>query len=550
MNLLMSRGAPICLLGVLGHPHLNVRFLGAVTQHITSIPIMSVNPSHRSVCVRLYKNREPVLDELSIPIAAASSPFGYAPISVVIEEPIASKSVDRTEALLLSLTNEGRFRCSLLGSDRLAALVFLSNVYRSSKVLSHLQIQALGDWIVSHDEDLSKLISSSPNGKCFLSHLLSRVLPDVTTIPVSIPNLPVLSSSGLIHSLISSTTAQLSMVALALTLEASRSPLSILDSASSSSHAEVTRIANTLQWLLDESKLTPRTKLESDVAALLSRGIFSLASLNDSARSAVSTCRTEMKHSLKLPTQSNESEIMTIPRIALIFSTLSSFQDTVARCHSILLPLLTSRTQSNSNRQILAWPEDQTIPVEVVVPIIARPVNEETVSELTNELNFLQNSVCGWTSGLDDDFSLADRLVGVSELMVRCTVLEISMALVLLQDDEVDSYNSAVAKALKKKKNITSKLHYGKPLQRFISGLMSEMKSEELMTPDFKSLLGRCEKGGILSLKTLLTEVITPLNQGSRRPKVAKGALDTDPKRMVIREHIFELIRFVMIGTT
>lgn len=519
--------------------------------------------SRHAICIRLYKNREPSLDELSVPIAIASSPFGQCPLSVIIVEPTTSppKSVDRAESIIPIQSNgNGSILTvqSLFGSNRLAAFICLSNIYRSSNLFTPFQIQALADWIAAASStELSELVSASgtSNGKLFLIHLVNRILPEVQTVPILYPTFPTLSSSGLFSSLILSASGQLSTIALALTLEASHTPLVVIDPASSSSHSHVSCTAVSLQCLLDESKLTRNVTCNPEISSLLTSSIFSLASLLDAAESSVSVCRTEMKQSFKVPHSCGSTQffnILTAPRITLVFSALKTFQDSVDRCESVLLPLLQCCLRSNESRKVEAWPEDIPLPPEVIVPVVARPVNDNSVKELTMELQSLNDvlhiRLTELTSHINIE-AVTSNLNYLSDLVVRISILEISMALLLLQDEEVDVYNLSVSKALKKKKNLSSKLHYGKALQRFVLEMASQYKSITSSSSMYEFLIYRCISGGILSLSPLLGELLIPLNKGSRRPKVAKGSLDTIPKRMVIRDIVFELIKSVKLNT-
>lgn len=522
-------------------------------------PMNSLHPSpfpHRSVIVRLSKDREIALDGL-VPVVAASSPFAVGgSLCVVVEEPkVPYSRVARADHPAFDpSTSEGVTVDSLLGSYRLAALLWLSTIYRSSNALLPSEVQSIANWLAaaSHAE-LSELVTkSSANGKALLHHLVKTLLPSAA-VPAASHPFPIFTSSALVSSLVFNASAQLSTIALAMTFEAARLPLSTIEAASP--HSSVSHAVHVLQWLLDESKLQRNPSCEMEIRSLLTRSIVSLSSYEAAAASCVATCRAELNQAMKQPFHSarhnietgpNDVVVLTLPRMTVVVAAADNLQSTLTRCKSILLPLLATRMEANQSRQLAVWPESVPLPSEVSIPAVARAVNDEAVAEFATELGLLEAGFKAYAtiaSSMTVE-GLNSHMVALSELSLRCSVLELSMAAAMLDDDEIDSYNSAVSKALKKKKNVSSQLHYGRPLQRFVSEIVRQWRSEMIACASLHSALKlRCEGGAVLSLTPFLSSILSPQNQEARRPKVAKGAIDTEPKQMVIREHVFDLIR-------
>lgn len=537
----------------------HLRFQSAVQPStlVERIPTISALGKGGMASLQFSKNREIQIDDLvSIVTAKGKNVCVIEATAEARTRPEGSaadvsdcKNVDQVSQESLSTKATFRLaqtRSTRLAASRLASTLWLSGVYRSSGLLTAAQVVALCRWIMEHD-GIEDLLCEKPN--IFLEKLLRCADQEITTPKQdSIPPLPFQAAETLIITKKLSCIAKVASVNIAIATEVSRVQVKYIDHLTASCCATLAHIASSIRWLLNESKLQPRRDVDSAVD-LLTASCCSLAAFSDAVQAAYAASRTDLKQFVKSSATRHHcslNDVLLPTQAALYAGCCRVVQESFKRFYMLLLPRMRQRLTAPA-LGMLAWPQDVPRPTDLDDPapfeldVKSAALLQDAVDDVAQ--NLLQITASGFSVSGAPEQDL--KLSLIVDTVVRVLALELSLGVVLIDDERLQCYNAAVEKASKKKKNVATRLHIGHPLYSFILGLLpllpppSPNSRRALVLPQLLSGIG------VLRFNAALDAALTVANQSGRRPKVAKGCLDVTPQQMLIRSTVLDTLRTV-----
>lgn len=519
-------------------------------------------------CFQFHKNRELSVDNVVALVTSkhqdcvvvegvpeATSLDGAPPVTAILSEVSSAKAVDKD---VLSLTSDAPVdsvntsRAVELAAARLATILWLGNVYRTSDICSSDQVSRMARWVMARD-DILQLISTQQQKELLdCLYRLSDSTNESEGLPLSkinLPPVPETASQLLVCTQLLLRAADLATINVAVATEVCRLPLKFLDTPSNSYHASVKRTAGAIKWLLDESKLQPRQGSEEEIS-LVHSSCYSLAQFSDAVQTAKAAARTELKNFTRNYVCARSPlplfDVLLAPRVGLQVACHRMASESFDRINVLLVPRLRARLRvlSDEPRVVQSWP-DVSNPADIQLPKVPG-VQAASANMLQAAIDNVGEKISHITSSNLDQSAGSQRtkLHQSVSILIQILSLELAVGVLLLEDQKLDCYNAAAEKALKKKKNISARLHIGQPLDRFLAALLSDLPDSESVSrvtyiPNVLANLG------LIDIGSQLETALSVANQSSRRPKVAKGCLDATPRLMLIRLTILDKIRSI-----
>ncbi|CEL93096.1 unnamed protein product [Vitrella brassicaformis CCMP3155] len=350
--------------------------------------------------------------------------------------------------------------------------------------------------------------------------------------------------------------AQMADCSSVLAIEALQLPTPFLDLDGRRQHEGAVVAANRIKWLLEESK-TAKKPDETHKTRLMARCVYVHGALVDSLEQLMRAIRPELRAfaSRKSVAEGDTASVVEgdedLNALPLMVPAMSVREATI-RCAKTAIQeaeLVLERNQATIPEDVAPLPDtpasaDRT---NITVPPTAETHSSESHARLEGTLKDIKTSIAAFQTSALPNGDLPSVLTDVEkslDLLRRSVLCEAAGALQIFAKEEVDKYRKALEAMEKKKKNVSTKLTIGRPVERFRQCLNSVVYQDAggRMDKCDECLLGQLTAACLIGMADSLEDILTVRNQETRKPKVAKGTQDYTPIQMAIRKQVMRAI--------